>query len=58
MRKGKEYGVLQNANRYNRDLFLRIHFRIPANNPVVRFRHELIGTGNHKITKTGGADYT
>lgn len=46
------------ANKYNPDLFLRIHFRIPDNNPVVRFRHELIGTGNYKLTKTGGLDYT
>ena len=46
------------ANKYNPDLFLRIHFRIPDNYPVVGFRYELIGTGNHKLTKTGGADYT
>ena len=46
------------ANKYNPDLFLRIHFCIPDTNPVVRFLYELIGTGNHKITKTGGADYT
>ena len=58
MRKGKEYGVLQNANRYNPDLFLRMHFCIPDNNAVVCFRYELVGTGNHKLTKTGGADYT
>jgi len=38
------------------DLTLRITFRIPDNNPVVRFRYEIIGTGNHQLTKSAGVD--
>jgi len=48
--------VLQGAYKNMPDLFLRITFRIPDNNPVVRFRYELFGSGNHKITKSGGTD--
>ena len=48
--------VVQGAFRQMPDLFLRITFRIPDNNPVVRFRYELVGKGNHKLTKTGGTD--
>ena len=50
--------VLHGAYKYHPDLLLRIHFRIPDNNPVVRFRYELIGTGNHTLTKMGGVDNT
>ena len=48
--------VVQGAFRQMPDLFLRITFRIPDDNPVVRFRYELVGKGNHQLTKTGGAD--
>ena len=48
--------VIQGAFRQMPDLFMRITFRIPDSNPVVRFRYELIGNGNHKLTKSGGSD--
>lgn len=48
--------VLQGAYKANPNLFLRMIFRIPASNPVVRFRYELIGSGNHSLTKSGGVD--
>jgi len=48
--------VVQGAFQQMTDLFLRITFRIPDNNPVVRFRYELIGSGNHKLTKRTGTD--
>jgi len=48
--------VVQGAFKHMPDLFLRITLRIPDNNPVVRFRYELVGTGNHKLTKIGGTD--
>ena len=49
--------MLQGAYKNNPDVILRICFRIPDNNPVVRFRYELIGKGNHQLTKSGGADH-
>ena len=48
--------VVQGAFRQMPDLFLRITFRVPDLNPVVRFRYELIGSGNHKLIKSAGAD--
>jgi len=48
--------VVQGAFKQIPDLFLRITFRIPDTNPVVRLRYELIGTGNHQLTKSGGTD--
>jgi alpha-galactosidase len=48
--------VVQGAFRQMPDLFLRVTFRIPDNNSVVRFRYELIGVGNHKLTKASGND--
>lgn len=48
--------VVQGAFRQIPDLFLRIIFRIPDDNPVVRFRYELIGKGNHQLTKSGDID--
>jgi len=48
--------VVQGTFRQMPDLFLRITFRVPDSNPVVRFRYELIGSGNHKLTKSGGTD--
>ncbi len=51
----KEY-VLQGRYKKYTDLYLRMTFRIPDSNPVVRFRYELVGTGNHKLTKTEGVD--
>ncbi len=48
--------VVQGAFKQIPDLFLRITFRIPDTNPVVRFRYELVGTGNHQLTKSGGTD--
>jgi hypothetical protein len=48
--------VLQAPYKLYPDLFLRMTFRIPDTNPVIRFRYELIGLGNHKLTKTGGVD--
>ncbi len=48
--------IIQGAFKQMPDLFLRITMRIPANNPVVRFRYELMGTAEHRLTKTGGKD--
>ncbi len=48
--------VVQGAFQQVPDVFLRITFRIPDNNPVVRFRYELIGIGNHFLTKSKGVD--
>jgi len=48
--------VLQATYKSFPDLFLRMTFRIPDSNPVVRFRYELIGSGNYKLTKSGGVD--
>jgi len=48
--------VFQGPYKSYPDLFLRMTFRIPGYNPVVRFRYELIGTGNHKLTKSAGTD--
>jgi alpha-galactosidase len=48
--------VVQGAFKQIPDLFLRITFRLPDDNPVVRFRYELIGAGNHQLTKAGGID--
>ena len=48
--------VVQGAFKQIPDLFLQITFRIPDNNPVVRFRYELVGKGNHQLTKSEGAD--
>jgi alpha-galactosidase len=48
--------VVQGAFKQIPDLFLRITFRIPDSNPVVRFRYELIGSGNHTLTKSDGND--
>lgn len=48
--------VLQGAYKKNPDLFLRMTFRIPDSNCVVRFRYELIGSGNHLLTKSRGVD--
>ncbi len=48
--------VLQAPYKSYPDLFLRITFRIPDSNPVVRFRYELIGSGNHKLTKSVEVD--
>ena len=48
--------VVQGAFSQIPDLNLRITFRVPENNPVVRFRYELVGTGNHQLTKSGGID--
>lgn len=48
--------VVQGAFKQIPDLFLRITFRIPDTNPVVRFRYELVGKGNHQLTKSGGTD--
>ncbi|MDZ7607406.1 MAG: alpha-galactosidase [Cyclobacteriaceae bacterium] len=38
------------------DAELRIILRIPASNPVVRFRYELSATSAHTLTKEHGAD--
>jgi len=38
------------------DITLRITFRIPENNPIVKFRYELISKAQHKLTKTSGHD--
>lgn len=48
--------VVQGVFRQMPDLFLRITFRVPDSNPVVRFRYELVGTGNHQLTKSEGTD--
>ena len=48
--------VVQGTLKEIPDLFLRITFRIPDTNPVVRFRYELVGTGKHQLTKSGGTD--
>lgn len=48
--------VVQGAFKQMPDLLLRITFRIPDDNPVVRFRYELVGKGNHQLTKSGGTD--
>lgn len=38
------------------DITLRITFRIPENNPIVKFRYELLSKSPHKLTKTNGHD--
>jgi len=38
------------------DITLRITFRIPENNPVIKFRYELLSNSPHKLTKTSGQD--
>jgi len=48
--------IVQGAFKQIPDLFLRITFRIPDSNPVLRFRYELVGMGNHQLTKSGGSD--
>jgi len=48
--------VVEGAFQQMPDLMLRMIFRIPVNNPVVRFRYELIGSANHKLTKSTGID--
>ena len=48
--------VLQGAYKSYPDLFLRMTIRIPDSNPVVRFRYELIGVGNHILSKSKGFD--
>jgi alpha-galactosidase len=38
------------------DITLRITFRIPGKNPVIKFRYELISKSPHKLTKISGHD--
>ena len=38
------------------DLNFRIIYRIAENNPIVKFRYELLSVGPHKLTKTSGHD--
>jgi alpha-galactosidase len=38
------------------DIALRIIFRIPGNNPIMKFRYELLSKSPHKLTKTSGQD--
>jgi alpha-galactosidase len=38
------------------DITLRISFRIPDSNPIIKFRYELISKLPHKLTKTNGHD--
>jgi alpha-galactosidase len=38
------------------DITLRIIFRIPDNNPVIKFRYELLSNSPHKLTKTNRKD--
>lgn len=38
------------------DMSLRISFRVAENNPVVKFRYELLSSAVHKLTKSGGHD--
>jgi alpha-galactosidase len=42
--------------REDSSLFLSIEFRLPPNNPVVRFRYQLYTTGKHHFTKIKGVD--
>jgi len=56
LKNGVTEYVIQGAYKDYPDLFLRITFRIPVTNPVVRFRFELIGSGDHLLTKSEGLD--
>ena len=38
------------------DLRMRMVFRIPQSNPVVRFRYELSASAKHALTRSGGKD--
>jgi len=38
------------------DITLRITFRIPENNPIIKFRYELLSKAPHKLTKNWGHD--
>lgn len=38
------------------DMTLRIIFRVPENNPIIKFRYELLSKSTHKLTKTNGTD--
>lgn len=38
------------------DMTLRITFRVAEDNPIVKFRYELLSKSVHKLTKTGGTD--
>lgn len=38
------------------DMTLRITFRVPEDNPIVKFRYELLSKSVHKLTKTNGTD--
>jgi alpha-galactosidase len=51
----KEYTAEGNLSEIP-DITLRITFRIPENNPIVKFRYELLSKSPHKLTKTSGHD--
>jgi alpha-galactosidase len=38
------------------DITLRITFRIPEDNPIVKFRYELLSKSSYNLTKTNGHD--
>lgn len=45
-------GILSNIS----DIRLRISYRVAENNPIVKFRYELLSNAIHKLTKTNGDD--
>ena len=51
----KEYSVLGNLKEIP-DMSLRAHFQVSDNNPMVRFRYELLSNSNHQLTKSNGHD--
>jgi len=53
--QAKEY-VFEGSIKENPDLSLRLIFRIPKVNPVVRFRYELYSKTKHLLTKVNGND--
>jgi alpha-galactosidase len=38
------------------DMTMRITFRVPETNPIIKFRYELLSKSSHKLTKTNGHD--
>jgi alpha-galactosidase len=50
-----EYTLVGNLTEIS-DITLRMIFRLPDNNPVIKFRYELLTNSTHKLTKTKGSD--
>ena len=50
-----EYTVEGNLSE-SPEMTLRITFRVPETNPIIKFRYELLSKSAHKLTKTKGAD--